>query len=328
MSKKWLFSVAAVVLLALVAIGGWYWSGMASRNPAPALVKIGYLPIASDASFFVAIENGLFSAKGLSVRPVKFETSSQALEALAAGRVDATAIVALESVLALEANTPGQFLIVEMTAATDKTRVHRILVKSNSPIHKLEDLKGKTVGTFPGTQMPIFLKLILGKFFDATKDLRIVQLKPELQAQALESGQIDGLFCLEPVCTLIESRGIGIEISVNPLYKFIQQPFPTAASLVSKQVAISRPAVLRSMEEALQAAHVLIAQHPLESASALSKFTPIDIKLAPKVALYDYWSLDEIDREAVQKLADLYTQTGVISKRVTTEGLYAKAADH
>lgn len=49
-------------------------------------VRMGYLPITSDASFFVVVEKGFSKAQGLLVEPVKFETSNQALEALVAGR--------------------------------------------------------------------------------------------------------------------------------------------------------------------------------------------------------------------------------------------------
>ena len=70
----------------------------------------------------MAVEEGYFTKQGLQVEPIKFETSNQALESLVAGRVDATAIVALEAALALEANTPDQFRIVEMSAATPGNR--------------------------------------------------------------------------------------------------------------------------------------------------------------------------------------------------------------
>ena len=111
-------------------------------------------------------------------------TSNQALEALVAGRVDALAVVALETALALEVNTPGEFRIVEMTAATAETRVHRILVPSDSSVQVLSELRGKTVGTFPGSQMTVFLRLIFGRFFDAERELTITRLRTNLQPQA------------------------------------------------------------------------------------------------------------------------------------------------
>jgi len=285
--------------------------------------RIGYLPIASDASFFVAVEQGFFKSEGLDVEPVKFETSNQALEALVAGRIDATAVVGLEAVLALEANTPSQFRIVEMTAATDKTRVHRMMVKPDSPIQTLADLKGKKVGTFPGSQMVVFLKLILGAYFDAEKEVEIIQLKPPLQPQALETSQVDALFCLEPTGTLLEAKGIGRVISSNPLYEFIQKPFPTAAGVVSVRLQNNSSQTVSKIIAALRTAHEFIRTRPADVAVPLSKYAAIEPDLAPRVGLYDYWDLDSIDRAAVQKLADLYANKGIVTKPISTAELYA-----
>jgi len=319
--KQGRLAICAIVLAVIATLGSPY---ALSKGPGTELIRIGYLPIASDSSFFVAVENGLFKAVGLEVEAIKFETSNQALEALVTGRINATAVVALEAALALEANTPGQFRIIEMTAATADSKVHRIIVKTDSVINTLASLCGKRVGTFPGTQMVVFLKLILQKFCDAQLETSIIQLKPPLQPQALEQGQVDALFCLEPTGTLLESRGIARAISVNPLYEFIQQPFPTGVSLVSASLATQRPKIVSKLMKALAAAHDLTKKRPAEAASALPKYVPIEPEIAPKVAMYDYWDVPSIDKEAVQQLADLYRDTGVLTKKVSTAGLYAK----
>lgn len=323
-SKRRRIAICAIVLTVIATLG---WRYALSKGPGEELIRIGYLPIASDSSFFVAVEKGLFKAVGLQVEPIKFETSNQALEALVTGRINATAVVAFEAALALEANTPGQFQIIEMTAATAESKVHRIMVNKDSPINTLADLCDKRVGTFPGTQMVTFLKLILQNFCADRLETNIIQLKPPLQPQALEQRQVDALFCLEPTGTLLESRDIARAISVNPLYEFIQKPFPTGVSLVSASLATERPKIVSKLMEALAAAHELAKKRPAEAASALPKYVPIEPEIAPKVAMYDYWDVRSIDKEAVQKLADLYLETGVLTKRVSTTDLYAKPLD-
>jgi len=321
MNKKTavIFGVVGVVVIGLLI----WWVLTRPDSSKPEIVKFGYLPIASDASFFVAVEEGFFTKQGLQVEPIKFETSNQILEALITGRIDATAIVALEAALALEANTPGQFRIIEMTAATEDTKVHRIMVKPDSPIQTLADLKGKKVGTFPGSQMVVFLKLILGRYFDAESELDIIQLKPPLQPQALEAGQVDALFCLEPTGTQLEVRGLGRAISINPLYEFILKPFPTAVGVVSASLATEKPDIVSKIVAALSLAHNYLRNQPEKASLALVKYTPIEADLAPRVGLYNYWDLNSIDRDAVQKLADLYVEKGIIPKRVTVAPLYA-----
>lgn len=321
MNKKPALSLLAILLIGV--IGYFAWVKMRPRPQGHVPIRFAYLPIASDASFFVAQERGFFANQGIQVEAVKFETSNQGLEALVAGRVDASAPLALEAALTLEANTPGQFQIIEMTAATAQTKVHRIEVKPTSPIKELADLRGKKVGTFPGSQMVVFLKLILSRYFDADKELQIIQLPPPLQAQALETGQVDAVFCLEPTCTQLESRGLGRPISINPLYEFIQQPFPTAASVVSSRLAAERPELVAKIDAALRLSHDYLKKNPNEAALTIPKFAPVDAALAPRIALYDYWDLDAIDRNAVQRLADFYAEKGILTKRISTTSLYA-----
>ncbi|MCC7519890.1 MAG: ABC transporter substrate-binding protein [Verrucomicrobiae bacterium] len=311
--------VCAVAMVALVVL--LTWRRQASRETSP--IRYAFLPIASDASFFVALERGFFAKEGLNVQATKCESSNQALEALVAGRVDATAVVALETALALEANTPNQFRVVEMTAATAETRVHRIEVKTDSPIKTLADLRGKKVGTFPGSQMVVFLKLILGRYFDADKEVEIIQLKPPLQPQALESGQVDALFCLEPTGTLLEEKKLARAISINPLYEYIQKPFPTAVGVVSIRMANEKPDVVRRINNALRVAHRFMREHPSEASAVFPKYAPIEATLAPRIAVYDYWDLTTIDRDSVQRLADLYAAKGIVTKQVSTASLYA-----
>jgi len=308
----------------ILALAVLVWTLVGQRSEEPETVRFAYLPIASDASFFVAVEQGYFTREGLLVEPIKFETSNQALESLVAGRVDATAIVALETALALEVNTPGQFKIVEMTAATATTTVHRIIVKKTSPLQTLADLKGKRIGTFPGSQMIVFLKLILGHYFDAERDIEIIQLKPPLQPQALESGQIDALFCLEPTGTMLEEQGLARSIAVNPLYEHILKPFPTAVAVVSARLAKERPQVVAKINAALRSAHEFLKMNLAEAAAAVPKYAPIEPSLAPKIGFYDYWDLAGIDRDAVQRLADLYADKGVVTMRVSTANLYVE----
>lgn len=197
------------------------------------------------------------------------------------------------------------------------------MVKPDSPIKTLADLRNKRIGTFPGTQMVVFLKLILGRFFDANKEVQIIELKPQLQPQALETGQVDAVFCLEPTGTLLEARGIGRSVSINPLYEYIQQPFPTAVGIVSTRLAREQPMVVSKIQAALRSAHEYIKTNQSEAALTVPKYAPIDKDLAPRISLYDYWSIDAIDRSAVQRLADLYSDNGVLTKRINTTALYA-----
>lgn len=289
------------------------------------VVRFGYLSIAPTISFFVAVEKGFFKEQGLQIEPIKFETSNQILEAIVAGRLDASALIAFETALALEANTPGQFRITEMTAAQADTKVHRIMVKKDSPIKTLADLKGKKIGIFPGGQFAVYAKMIFGRYFDAERELEIIPLKLALQPQALETNQVDALYCLEPMGTMLDARGLARAISINPLYEYIQKPFPAAMGVVAASLEKEKPKTVAKIVAALTAAHTYMKEHPREAMLTIPKYVPIEAELATKIAFNQYWISDSIDRAAVQKLADFYADKGIIAKRIATSTLYLNA---
>ena len=290
-----------------------------NEQPKP-IVKIGYLSIAPDLSFFVALDQGYFEKQGLQVEPVKFESSNQAIDALVANKIDGTSIVALEALLSVEDKYPNEFKIFEMAAAEETSTVHKILVMKDSDINGLSDLEGKTIGTQPGSQMTAFLKLVLKNYIDTSK-INIVQLAPSLQVQALASGQVDALFALEPVGTVAESKGIAKVISVNPLYKELLKPFPTSVSAFSQEFVTNNPKTVQKYILAIESAHKFIEANETEAKKSLSTYANINENITDKVGIYSYWSRNQIDINAVDKLVDLYVSNGILKNKVSIKNV-------
>ena len=286
------------------------------------MIRYGYLPIAPDTSFFVAMEKGFFHEQGIEVEPIRLQSSNRALELLVSGRLDALAPVALEAALALETITPGEFYITEMAAATADTTVHRFVVRKDSPIQSLVDLRGKNIGTFPGSQTTVLLRLMLNNFFDADKDLIITQLQTGLQPQALITGQVDALYCLEPTGSQLELSGKARAISINPLYELILQPFPTAAGIISSRILEERPDIYFGIKKALEKAHVFIRSNAAEPREILSIYTPVSPEQAPHVGLYDYWDVENVDHLSLKQLVGLYKKHGIIDSEIDTNKLF------
>jgi len=286
----------------------------------PGTIRVGYLPIASDLSFFVALQERTFDTALVRVEPVRFETSNQAIEALIAGRIDATAVVALEATLAAELAAPGVLRFTEITVADSATSVHRIVALPGSGITGLGGLRGKVVGTFPGSQMTTFLRMIVERTFDPA-EMTIIQLRPPLQAQALASGQVAALFCLEPVCTQVAHQFGALTVVDNPLVQFIQRPFPTAVGLVRLDFQRSQGDVVDAFIRGLEEAHRLIRTGGDRIRLAVVPFAPVDTAVALAMGLYDYGFADTVMLGPVQRLTDLYSQEGILSGPVNVSPL-------
>lgn len=318
--------IFATLIMAIILVGSFLFfinkeeSVTGKSVLQPVKVKIGYLDIASDLSFFVALDQKYFEKYGLDVEPIKFESSNQVIDALISNKIDGTSIVALEALLSVEEKYPDQFKVFEMTAAEKYTTVHKFLVKKDSNINHLSDLNGKTIGTYPGSQMRVFTELVLQNFIDIST-INIVQMAPSLQTQALASGQVDVLFTLEPIGTIAESKGIAKIIAVNPLYKYILKPFPTAASAFSIEFIMQNSETITRYEKAIEEAHQFIEINEKGAKQSLPKYTTINQEIADNVGIYSYWSKEEIDINAVEKLIDLYIKNGIINKEVNPQNI-------
>jgi NitT/TauT family transport system substrate-binding protein len=202
----------------------------------PQKVKIGYLPINLSLPFFVAVEKGYFAQAGIEVEPVQFTTADQLTNALLAGNIDMTANTSTSTLLSTIEESPGFGQIYMMSFHDPENYLDALLVKKGSNIKRVEDLKGKKIGIFPGSTNVVNLSIALSNFkINAKTDVEIVQLPPENHIGALASGQIDALYTLEPLVTVAVAQGIG-EVLVQGLNaKYIVNPFPGGAYVVSQK---------------------------------------------------------------------------------------------
>ncbi|MGZ3614617.1 MAG: ABC transporter substrate-binding protein, partial [Thermodesulfobacteriota bacterium] len=114
-------------------------------------IKIGYRPIVMSLPTFVAAEKGLFEQEGLKAELVSFTSGTLLMGALMAGRIDANCATAITEYWFAEQSAPDQFKIF-LTYGTPslKNPSFVAIVKKDSPLNELKDLKGKRVATNPG----------------------------------------------------------------------------------------------------------------------------------------------------------------------------------
>ncbi|MBM3332712.1 transporter substrate-binding domain-containing protein [candidate division WOR-3 bacterium] len=292
--------------------------------PKTEVVKIGYQKTEVYQHFFAAVGQGYFKSEGLQVEPVEFASANQMAEALIAGRIDATGTSAFPVLFSVEQNSPSQFKLYLVSVLTGENFPDYVIVKKGSKLASLADLKGKKLGTYPGSTLLTYAKQILKRFMDPEKDVQIVQLKPEVQLQALETGQVDAVFALEPIPSLGVTRGVAQVLEEAPLAKYVMDPMPGNASAFSARFAKERPRVAERVKRAMYrgADFVSAAENAAESKRMIEKWTAMDPGVIDKLRPPKYWKLDEIDKAAVQKLADLLLAGGALDKAVSTAGVY------
>ena len=279
-------------------------------------VKVGYLAITPNLPFYVAIEKELFKSKGLTVEPILFQTSNQLVEALVTKRIDFTTVTALSVVQALEAAAPSRLKIYQVNYIPKSDPNDFLLVKVDSPYQKIEDLKGKKIALFPGSNFNVWAKLIFGEHFGFGDELITVSMPPQNHIEGLAAGSIDASYCLEPTATIAEVKKIGRVLDVGLVCKYIFDPFPVTGNCVLSEFAQKNPNTTRVFCDVMYQAMAVVHENPDECRQYFTTYCNLHESIAAKVKLGHGKPSAEVDVVGLQRTADIYMAEGVFDKPV------------
>lgn len=210
-----------------------------------------------------------FKKDGIDVKWVLSAGSNRALEYLNANSIDIGSSAGLAAVLA-RANgnpirTPYIFSRPEWTA---------LVVRKDSPIRSLADLKGKKVAATKGTDPYLFLLRALQTVKLRRSDIEHVGLQHADGRVALEQGRVDAWAGLDPLMAASEldagSRLIYRNVAFNT-YGFLN---------VREDFQARHPAVLLRVISAYERARKWTQANTVEAARILSEEAKVSLEVA------------------------------------------------
>ena len=151
----------------------------------------------------LAVKKGFFKAQQLTIKALRFSSGPACAEALYSGAAD---IAGMGDTTAIIMVTRSPDVAIMGSHATGEHR-HRIMVRETSPIHTLEDLKGKQLAVKKGTSTYGGLLAALGKANISPADIRVIDLTPPTMTEALLAGSIDAFAASEPTPSAAEQKG-------------------------------------------------------------------------------------------------------------------------
>jgi NitT/TauT family transport system substrate-binding protein len=289
-------------------------------------LKVGYLPISAALPLFVSLEHGLFNEQGISVEPVKYQNGALMAEDVITGRVSAACPGPADVYLVKEVESSGRFKIYLQTAYTPTNFIYSIMVRKDSSIKKLEDLRGKKIGVFPGVTNKLLLEILLQQKFGWTpdKDFRVQGISASLQLDALETGEYDAICPLEPMGTIGTFRTDLKMIDRGPIEKDVLNPLYITLHALSTKAMKENPEQLRKFVTAMEKAVSLIRDSEQANRALLPKYTSLTLEQARLTPIGECYKISEASRLDFQKLSDLLTNEGVLSRSVDVNTLYYK----
>lgn len=281
-------------------------------------ITVGYLPIAAELPFFVAIEEGYFSDENLEIELVRMASSNDLANAATAGRVDVLAGSASNVVFDV-GTTSGKshklFLLNPYSNEPGHVTDH-LLVGNAEEYPDIPSLRGRRIASFPGSVNRIFVKLIFEKHGLEWGEYEYLEMLPQNWQPSLASGSVDAVSALEPSATQIILDGIGESIFPG-FYADLMPNVPLsghwfAADFVETADRATLEGFLRAYERAVD----FIRNDPEVAKQYLVEYANVREDVLQQVGLNPWMKLDEINASEIQSFADLLADQGALLESV------------
>lgn len=169
----------------------------------PASLRIGFQK--GSIALVLAKEHGLLEKRfpDTQVKWVEFPAGPQMLEALNVGALDVGSTGDIPPLFAQAAGAD----LVYIGAEPAKPQAENILVRNDSPLHGVAELKGKKVAFQKGSSSHNLVLRALNKAGLSYKDIQAVYLTPADARAAFEQGSVDAWAIWDPYASLALSDG-------------------------------------------------------------------------------------------------------------------------
>lgn len=174
-----------------------------AAEPAPTDLRIGFQK--GSISLVLLKQRGLLESRlpGTRVRWIEFPAGPQLLEALAVGSIDVGATGDSPPVFAQAAGKD----LVYVGAEPSKPDTSAILVRPDSPVRQLADLRGRKVALQKGSSAHFLLVRAVEQAGLAWTDIEPIYLPPADARAAFEKGAVDAWVIWDPYYAAAEIAG-------------------------------------------------------------------------------------------------------------------------
>ncbi|GAA1087297.1 ABC transporter substrate-binding protein [Nocardiopsis metallicus] len=272
-------------------------------------VSVGVLPITAVAPLYLGVEQGFFSERGLDVTIETGGGGATTVPRVVSGELDFAFGNVASLLIAREQGLPLTVVANGMTTTGDAdTDYSALVVPADSDVTGPADLDGATVAidnlnNIGDTSVRNSVRVAGG---DPT-DLDFIELAFPDMPGALDNGQVDAAWVVEPFLTVALEQG-ATEIAGN--FVDLHPELSIATYFTSDELIAQHPDTVDAFTEAMNESLAYAQDHPEETTQTLTAYTEIDPDLFDQLRWPRFPA--RIDTEAVRTLADLMVTDGII----------------
>lgn len=247
----------------------------ATKSAFPKEIRIGYQ--VSPNGELLAKALGLAEKKfpDTKINWIKFDSGRDVNVAIAAGSIDFGLVGTPPGASGMAQGLPYQIYYIHDVIGESEA----LVVKNNSGIHSLQDLKGKMIATTFGSTSHFSLLSALKQENIKATDVKIIDMQaPDLLA-AWQRGDIDGGYTWQPVQSKLLAAGG--KIIINSKQVADKGALTGEFGIVHNDFISKYPEAVKSYISVLDEATRYYREHPKESSEALSK----ELGLSPEESL-------------------------------------------
>lgn len=294
---------------------------LASSARAQDTIRVGWTIPAEESKYWMMRRPERFPSLGKTykVEWSQFQGTSPMTQALIAGALDCATQGVLPIAQSMEKGTLATYVVMQHVGEKPGSFSVYWAVKDDSPIRKVEDLKGKTIGISiigGGTQGPFNL-MLKRHGVDPDKDIKLVEVSFSLSEDALRQGRVDSTNMNQPFAARAEAKG-----GIRKLFA-LEEAVPNIVHIVEacrKDFVDKNPALVTQYVKDLTAGLKIALANREETMKVVSEITK-----AP-VAVLDTYLLkgNDFAREpggapnfaAIQAMFDVYTNEKMIDRKL------------
>lgn len=309
---------AAVSVLALSACGGGSPSGGGSEAPAENAgsgglteITVGVIPIVDTAPIWLGDEKGFFAEEGLELDLQTATGGAAIVPGVVSGSFDFAFSNLISVMVANDKGLDLQFVANgASTTGEEGEGFGAVVVPEDSDIQSAADLEGKTVSVNNLSNIgDTTIKHVVEQDGGNPDNIDFVEVAFPDAPAALQNGQVDAAWILDPFLTQARSEGARV-VSWN--FTEMHPELDIAGYFTTSEKVQSEPELTEKFTRAMNKSLEYAQENPQEVRDIVGTYTEIDAETLAELTLPEY--RPEFSREAAQTLGEAATKYGTLSE--------------
>ncbi|MEU0913166.1 ABC transporter substrate-binding protein [Streptomyces althioticus] len=312
--------LVAVALLAVTvtACGSSSSGASGTSSDGVTTVKVGVIPIVDVAPVYLGVKQGFYKKRGLDLTLETSQGGAAIVPGVVSGQFEFGFSNTTSLMVARSRSVPVR-AVANGVASTGKAGADfgGVVVKGDSPVKSPKDLAGKKVAVNTLKNIgDTSVRESVRKAGGDPKSVQFVELPFDQMPAALDAGQVDAAWVVEPSLSVAKEQGARV---VASNFVDVSPDLTIALYFTSDKLAQQDPELVKKFAEATRESLAYAAGHPDEVREILATYTKIPEQTLRALTL-PRWP-EEPDRASLERLGELGRQDGLFDEAPDLDSL-------